>query len=82
MFKFGEEMKLLKPTWVNHDGNKHLTAHEKCAHAKVVHFLFIQRNVDDNLLCYALGKPIFSIHIHPDGSKFATGGQGLSKNII
>ncbi|KZS18833.1 putative HIRA protein [Daphnia magna] len=22
------------------------------------------------------GKPIFSIDIHPDGSKFATGGQG------
>jgi len=34
-------MKLLKPTWVTHDG-----------------------------------KPIFSIAIHPDGSKFATGGQG------
>ncbi|KAM8961120.1 protein HIRA isoform 2-T2 [Pelodytes ibericus] len=34
-------MKLLKPTWVNHNG-----------------------------------KPIFSVDIHPDGSKFATGGQG------
>ena len=22
------------------------------------------------------GKPIFSIDIHPDGSRFATGGQG------
>eukprot|EP00058_Branchiostoma_floridae_P013517 XP_002599005.1 hypothetical protein BRAFLDRAFT_221740 [Branchiostoma floridae] len=34
-------MKLLKPSWVTHDG-----------------------------------KPIFSIDIHPDGSRFATGGQG------
>ncbi|XP_015785638.1 protein HIRA [Tetranychus urticae] len=34
-------MKLLKPVWVNHDG-----------------------------------QPIFSVDIHPDGSKFATGGQG------
>ena len=34
-------MKLLKPTWVSHDG-----------------------------------KPIFSIDIHPDGRRFATGGQG------
>ncbi|XP_063310532.1 protein HIRA [Pelobates fuscus] len=34
-------MKLLKPTWVNHNG-----------------------------------KPIFSVDIHPDGTKFATGGQG------
>ncbi|XP_074603057.1 histone cell cycle regulator-like protein isoform X2 [Brevipalpus obovatus] len=34
-------MKLLKPSWVNHDG-----------------------------------QPIFSIDIHPDGSRFATGGQG------
>uniref|UniRef100_H3B513 Protein HIRA n=1 Tax=Latimeria chalumnae TaxID=7897 RepID=H3B513_LATCH len=35
-------MKLLKPTWVNHNG----------------------------------GKPIFSLDIHPDGTKVATGGQG------
>ncbi|XP_035385434.1 protein HIRA [Electrophorus electricus] len=34
-------MKLLKPSWVTHDG-----------------------------------KPIFSVDIHPDGTKFATGGQG------
>ncbi|XP_039266238.2 protein HIRA-like isoform X1 [Styela clava] len=34
-------MKLLKPTWVSHDGN-----------------------------------PIFSVDLHPDGSRFATGGQG------
>ncbi|XP_038059623.1 protein HIRA-like [Patiria miniata] len=34
-------MKLLKPTWVNHDD-----------------------------------KPVFGIDIHPDGSRFATGGQG------
>ncbi|XP_061179684.1 protein HIRA-like [Saccostrea echinata] len=34
-------MRLLKPSWVTHDG-----------------------------------KPIFSIDIHPDGSRFATGGQG------
>lgn len=23
------------------------------------------------------GKPIFSVDIHPDGTKFATGGQGM-----
>lgn len=26
--------------------------------------------------CFA-GKPIFSVDIHPDGTKFATGGQGI-----
>ncbi|TRY87710.1 hypothetical protein DNTS_018536 [Danionella cerebrum] len=36
-------MKLLKPSWVNHNG---------------------------------LAKPIFSVDLHPDGTKFATGGQG------
>lgn len=35
------EMKLLKPSWISHNG-----------------------------------KPIFSVDIHPDGTKFATGGQG------
>ncbi|XP_077942506.1 protein HIRA isoform X4 [Gasterosteus aculeatus] len=35
------KMKLLKPSWVSHNG-----------------------------------KPIFSVDIHPDGTKFATGGQG------
>ncbi|KAJ8391724.1 hypothetical protein AAFF_G00086740 [Aldrovandia affinis] len=35
------EMKLLKPSWVSHNG-----------------------------------KPIFSVDIHPEGTKFATGGQG------
>lgn len=28
------------------------------------------------LLKIILGKPIFSIDIHPDGTRFATGGQG------
>lgn len=28
-----------------------------------------------SLLLFA-GKPIFSVDIHPDGTKFATGGQG------
>jgi len=27
-------------------------------------------------LLFFKGKPIFSIDIHPDGSRFATGGQG------
>ncbi|XP_014676295.1 PREDICTED: protein HIRA-like [Priapulus caudatus] len=40
-------MKLLKPSWVNHDG-----------------------------------KPIFSIDIHPDGSRFATGGQGKNSGKV
>lgn len=35
------------------------------------------------MLCFVLlflfpGKPIFSVDIHPDGTKFATGGQGTS----
>lgn len=25
------------------------------------------------------GKPIYSVDIHPDGSRFVTGGQGNSK---
>ena len=28
------------------------------------------------ILCTLTGQPIFSIDIHPDGSRFATGGQG------
>ncbi|XP_065184033.1 protein HIRA-like [Sycon ciliatum] len=40
-------MKLLKPTWVSHDG-----------------------------------KPVFSVHIHPDGSRFATGGQGNDSGYV
>jgi hypothetical protein len=28
------------------------------------------------LILHFLGLPIFSIDIHPDGSRFATGGQG------
>ncbi|XP_018099608.1 protein HIRA isoform X2 [Xenopus laevis] len=40
-------MKLLKPSWVNHNG-----------------------------------KPIFSVDIHPDGTKFATGGQGQDSGKV
>ncbi|KAG8455923.1 hypothetical protein GDO86_001931 [Hymenochirus boettgeri] len=40
-------MKLLKPTWVNHNG-----------------------------------KPIFSVDIHPEGTKFATGGQGQDSGKV
>ncbi|XP_062445951.1 protein HIRA isoform X2 [Rhea pennata] len=40
-------MRLLKPTWVNHNG-----------------------------------KPIFSVDIHPDGTKFATGGQGQDSGKV
>lgn len=29
-----------------------------------------------NCECIFAGKPIFSVDIHPDGTKFATGGQG------
>ncbi|CAL4066649.1 unnamed protein product [Meganyctiphanes norvegica] len=39
-------MQLLKPTWVNHDGD----------------------------------KAIFSVDVHPDGSRFATGGQGVDSS--
>ena len=40
-------MRLLKPNWVNHDGN-----------------------------------PIFSVAVHPDGTRFATGGQGKDSGIV
>lgn len=40
-------MRLLKPSWVSHDGN-----------------------------------PIFSVDIHPDGSRFATGGQGVDTGRV
>lgn len=29
-----------------------------------------------------LGKPIFSLDIHPDGSRFATGGQGKDSGRV
>lgn len=33
------------------------------------------------LMCFT-GKPIFSVDIHPDGTKFATGGQGKTSTTV
>jgi protein HIRA/HIR1 len=55
-------MKILKPNWVNHDG-------------KQLVFDVLRKGGGVNSL-KTQGKPIYSIDIHPDGSRFATGGQG------
>ncbi|XP_071619707.1 protein HIRA isoform X4 [Heliangelus exortis] len=59
-------MKLLKPTWVNHNGEGRLAAPpgSRCRGAG------------------RAGKPIFSVDIHPDGTKFATGGQGQDSGKV
>ncbi|XP_062445950.1 protein HIRA isoform X1 [Rhea pennata] len=54
-------MRLLKPTWVNHNGEAGGGAGGRCREA---------------------GKPIFSVDIHPDGTKFATGGQGQDSGKV
>lgn len=45
------------------------------------------RQVFSNWICVLRvfsfsGKPIFSVDIHPDGTKFATGGQGEKSNPL
>ena len=39
------------------------------------------RVINVKVFCFS-GKPIFSIDIHPDGSRFATGGQGEYISVI
>ena len=33
------------------------------------------------LYLFQPGKPIFSLDIHPDGSRFVTGGQGNERDV-
>ncbi|KAB7493996.1 Protein HIRA [Armadillidium nasatum] len=55
-------MQLLKPTWVNHDVNIERNCLSYCTNMRGTS---VNRD-----------KAIFSVDIHPDGSRFATGGQG------
>lgn len=47
---------------------------------KISHFFSQAKNIKNYraLFCifFLLDKPIFSVDVHPDGNKFATGGQG------
>lgn len=61
-------MIFLKPLWVNHGGNNHF-------------YVYFHRFI--NILSLILdSKPIFSVDIHPQGGRFATGGQGVSGGKI
>lgn len=62
-------MKLVKPNWVTHDG--------------LYFYVTLSMSLKIDLtLIFSLGYPIFSIDIHPDGKRFATGGQGISTFFI
>ena len=67
-----------------HQSENFVTKMEKWGHLCLMDtflILFISHKFGVNCLynmsCLFLGRPIFSIDIHPDGSRFATGGQGL-----
>jgi hypothetical protein len=56
-------MKLLKPNWVHHNGKK------------IFQFILIQLSFSYSI-SFIADNSIFSIDVHPDSSRFATGGQG------
>lgn len=61
-------MKLVKPNWVTHDGLQCLL---------LLHNICIIIFNEKSNVCLLSGYPIFSIDIHPNGKRFATGGQGI-----
>ncbi|XP_041344300.1 protein HIRA isoform X1 [Pyrgilauda ruficollis] len=63
-------MKLLKPTWVNHNGEGRPGSRCRGPAGQQVP------------RAGQPGKPIFSVDIHPDGTKFATGGQGQDSGKV
>lgn len=50
----------------------HLLPH--CTHIPLINSRFVPSS--------HLGKPIFSLDIHPDGTRFATGGQGVDSGRV
>lgn len=55
--------------------------------AIIAYFFDHVRDAFPNCICVLSvflfsGKPIFSVDIHPDGTKFATGGQGENLNPL
>jgi hypothetical protein len=63
-------MKLLKPNWVHHDGKKN--------HLKKLYLVVGTKNK----ITIDIDNPIFSIDVHPDSSRFATGGQGSIRHLL
>lgn len=43
-----------------------------------LHDIFNHNSNEESNMYLSLGYPIFSIDIHPNGKRFATGGQGIS----
>ncbi|KAF4790349.1 Protein HIRA [Turdus rufiventris] len=76
-------MKLLKPTWVNHNGEEsHLPGRRVMVVLALPHSLEC-KTIQYVAACSLIpGKPIFSVDIHPDGTKFATGGQGQDSGKV
>lgn len=64
-------MRLLKPSWVNHDGEQFTGS---IVYVNINNFV---KTLQFSSLINLTGSPIFSVDLHPDGSRFATGGQGM-----
>ena len=64
-------MKIFKPSWVNHDG-KYIYIDEL---NQIFNFLTHHKNLKKD-------QPIFSLDVHPDSSRLATGGQGKDSGKI
>lgn len=79
-------MKLLKPEWIHHDGMLLLIFAYLVQNSRYFVIIYIihvlTTSVKNSIVLkfnfsfYYTEKPIFSVDVHPDGSKFATGGQG------
>ena len=62
-------MKIFKPFWVNHDGKKSF-------------YSFVWSQLTKFSFLKIRDQPIFSLDVHPDSSRFATGGQGQDSGKI
>lgn len=77
---------IYKPSWVRHEGRYHQRCSSKAvkltlskADLRAIRISKfsrqLTRNVDISIAC-CVGTSIYSIDVHPDGTKFATGGSG------
>lgn len=79
---------IYKPSWVRHEGMCHQSCSSKARKLALSKadlranriFVFSRQLTRDAAFLIALyvGTSIYSIDVHPDGTKFATGGSGTS----